>query len=580
MPDTDRAELISLFSDDIFDPPGDITNRERMMLTYRRMAYINDRLAASMPLLHHPDLLRDLLELSAMVDPPLFHVLFLHHCLATGALLDYTADLPGQGDGFGTILLTELGLGNTSGGGGDQHTRVVYDPAEDDFVLTTPSPDATKFPPNVGLDGVAKWGVLGARLIVAGADCGAFGFLVQIRDENGPRPGVHIKPLPPTSLLPVDYACVQFDHVRLPRRQWLRDSASISADGIFHDAHDGLTRMLRAASLGRFAWGANCVGLAGAARASVAVTVPHAYHRLSASRSGDVVPVIHFRNQQRLLLTALAAALAATALARSTSAECWRLPAANDGPPALTPAFMRTASVTKVAVDLLAERAASRARASCGALGFFSVNHLIDYEGLALAYKSAGGDNQMTLLNSAWIMAQDIDYEAPASKPAGQAGVGRLDELDSLIGLLCDRERLLHQHLQERMRAGAADPFTAWNAQIALAQELAEAHLARLTAEAFAAWADRETDPKLHPHLRRLCELLILEEIADHSGWYLVENLLGPADVTSLPDLLDSRCDQLFPHLRELVSLLDVPLEILRAPLATDDYMAAFTPAP
>jgi hypothetical protein len=50
--------------------------------------------------------------------------------------------------------------------------------------------------------------------------------------------------------------------------------------------------------------------------------------------------------------------------------------------------------------------------------------------------------------------------------------------------------------------------------------------------------------------------------------------------VTSLPDLLDSRCDQLFPYLRELASLLDVPLEILRAPLAADDYMAAFTPAP
>ena len=139
MPGTDRAELIRLFSDDIFDPPGDITNRERMTLTYRRMAYINDQLAALMPLLHRPDLLRDLLELSAMVDPPLFHVLFLHHCLATGAVLDYAADLPDQGDGFGTILLTELGLGNTSGGGGP-HTRVVYDPAEDDFVPHHPQP--------------------------------------------------------------------------------------------------------------------------------------------------------------------------------------------------------------------------------------------------------------------------------------------------------------------------------------------------------------------------------------------------------------------------------------------------------
>src|SRR5260221_6935320 len=165
------------------------------------MAYPDDRRGASLPLLRHPDLLRALLELPAMVDPTLFHVLFVHHCLATGAVLDYAAvpgDLPGQGPGFsvGTILSTELGLGNTSGAG-NPHTKVVYDPAEDDFLLSTPSAAATKFPPNVGLDGVAKWAVVTARLTVADADCGAFLFLVRIRDEDAPPPGVHIKPLPP-----------------------------------------------------------------------------------------------------------------------------------------------------------------------------------------------------------------------------------------------------------------------------------------------------------------------------------------------------------------------------------------------
>ncbi len=201
----------------------------------------------------------------------------------------------------------------------------------------------------MGLDFVAKWAVVTARLTVADADCGAFLFLVWIRDEDGPRPGVHIKPLPPTSLLPMDYACVHFDQVRLHRRQWLRDSASISADGVFHDPLDGPARTFRGLSLVRFALGANCLGLAAAARASAAAaTLPHAYRRLSTSRSGDQVPVIHFRNQQRLLLTALAAALAATALARPVSADCRRLTTDNDGPPALTPAFMRTASVSKV----------------------------------------------------------------------------------------------------------------------------------------------------------------------------------------------------------------------------------------
>jgi acyl-CoA oxidase len=581
---TNRVGLVNMFTHPIFEPPGDLTSREQAALTYRRMAHVQDRLPATEPLLHRPELLRDLIELSAMVDPTLFHVLHLHHCMATGSILDQAAvtdELPGRGPGFsvGTILAVELGLGNTSNVG-NARTEVVYDPENDDFVLNTPDAGATKFSANVGLDGVAKWAVLPAQLVVAGSNCGAFGFVVPLRDENGPLPGVHVKPLPPTALLPMDYAAVRFDNVRLTRAQWLSDTATVTTDGIFHDPLDRTARTLRSLGAVRFAWGAHCLGLAAAARAAVAITVPYTARRLSISRSGAVVPVITFRNQQRLLLTALAAALAATALGRPAAMNCWRLATGDDAPPTLTPSFMRTASVTKVAVVQLAERAASRARACCGALGFFSANRIIDFEGLALAFQSAGGDNQMTLLNAAWIMANSIDYEPPVAKKAFHGG--RLD-LDTLVDLLGSRESLLQERLRERLATaadGGTDPAVAWDQQITHAQELAEAHLARLTAEAFAAWAERENDELLRPPLRKLCELLIFEEISDHAGWYLAEGLIRTEDVTTLPDQLDSCCDQLFPDLQRIADLLEVPTELLHAPIATDDYMAAFLPAP
>ncbi len=69
----------------------------------------------------------------------------------------------------------------------------------------------------------------------------------------------------------------------------------------------------------------------------------------------------------------------------------------------------------------------------------------------------------------------------------------------------------------------------------------------------------------------------MLEAVAEHGGWYLAGELLGPAEVESAPDVVDDVCDRLFPHLEELVAVLDVPLEVVRSPIATDDYIAAFT---
>jgi acyl-CoA oxidase len=257
---------------------------------------------------------------------------------------------------------------------------------------------------------------------------------------------------------------------------------------------------------------------------------------------------------------------------------CWRIPATGQlggMPPA---AAMRTAGLTKVIADRLAERAIGRCRTACGALGFLSVNRLIDYEGFALAFNAAGGDNQMILLDAAWSMVTGVDYEPPKSPswwPPDQHDDGTPWEADGGIALLGARERLLHQQLSQHLTVAGGrgvDPFTAWNQRIDLAQRLAEAHAARLTMEAIQEWATT-VDTPWRAVARQLCRILLLEELAADAGWFVAQGLLTAGQVRDLPDQLAAADARLLPHTRTVTELLRVPTRIVRAAILSDDYI-------
>jgi acyl-CoA oxidase len=573
-------QLVDLFSCELFGSEH-VTSVRDDDSPYRRMRHLNQRLDRPSPLLvHDRDYLRDLLELTAIVDPRLFHVMFLNHCLATGGALDYAEDSMVPSDSlvgfeFGTALMTEVGHGNS---GANILTEAVYDPERDDFVLTTPVPEAVKFPPNVGRDGWSKWGLVGARLKVADRDRGLFLFVVALRDESGPRVGVRIRSLPDTTLLSLDYAAVTFDGVRVPRRCWLSDGARLAADGSFADPLGGAERTSRSAAVVRFAWGALCPGLAAMARASAALALVHARRRVITNRFATNVPAIAYRNQRLLLATALASAFAATALARGADAIGWRLKTDRIGSAAPRPHQLRTLSLLKVAVNRLAEQAITAARATCGALGFMSVNRLVDYLGFALAFASAGGDNQMILLEGAWSMVTDQDYRPPGQPEPDTRGVPIDERVANLVG---PRETRLHARLRDRLRRAAdegADPFRAWNDQAEHAQEFAEAHLDRLASDALGEATDDGVDDATRVALADLRLYLNLRAVGRHSGWYQAQGLLTATEVEAIPERAQVCGDRICAALDTLLPALGVPLHLTRAPIAGPDYVNALVP--
>ncbi|MBD0742251.1 acyl-CoA dehydrogenase [Streptomyces sp. CBMA152] len=233
---------------------------------------------------------------------------------------------------------------------------------------------------------------------------------------------------------------------------------------------------------------------------------------------------------------------------------------------------MRTLALSKVTTDTLADDAVTRCRAACGALGFFSENRLMDYQALTMAFRSAGGDNRLILLDAAWTMVTGPDYLPPRDKP-GTSG---------WLALFRTRERLLHTQLTALATDVATVPgpfgFATWNNHTDLAHSLAEAHAARTTAEAL--WEEWCAPVAPASVLHDLYELHCLERTAAHADWYLAHELLSPHEVLALPGRTDEICRRLTEHADSLTDLLEVPPELLHGSLATDDYVRALAPGP
>ncbi|MFD4575263.1 acyl-CoA dehydrogenase [Streptomyces sp. NPDC058417] len=566
-------DLVDLLTDESFDRfTSSDPAPDPAAWAYAGLRRITAALGGEKPLLADHRRLRQLLELAAMTDPVLFHVLFLHHCMTIGPALDHGArpdDVAAlaSADAVGAALMTELGRGSSSA---DIRTRATYDPATDGFVLDTPEPGAAKYPPNVGLPGVARLAVVSARLHAGGADRGTFLFLVPLADDHAPLPGVVVRRRPPTALLPLDYATVAFDGVRLPRHRWLADGATLDADGRFHDPlADPAARTARSLGMSRFACGAVTAGLAATARAATALALRHAVRRRTHDRLAGDVPALAHHHQRRLLFGAAARAQAATALARTVTEDCWSVPDGGGRGSGPAPEVMRRCALAKAAAARLAETAVARSRSAAGAVSFFSENRLLGHHGLTLAFRSAGGDNRLILLDAARSMAAGAGYTPPAG-----------DGPDRWTTLFRARERLLHERLTGALRAAEAagtDGFRAWDDASDLAERFAAAHLTRVTAEAAHSALPAPGAPNV-PDVRRALHLLFCaEETLADTGWFHEAGLLTVEESRALPDRLAETVRDLAPHVDTVLDVLGVPDGVTRGPLADGDYVAALS---
>lgn len=569
-----RDVLAGLFRHEVFQPRSGLDYRRRCELTYERLRVVGEHLPPGSGLLRDLPKLFTALEWAAVVDPPLFLALTLHTCLSLGAIVEFGGDRAewhirelDDMSSFGALLVTEVGKGNSHLG---IRTVADHDPVTDEFVLRTPDEAARKFMSNVGLEHVPKTGVVYARLRVRWRDHGVFPFVAPIRTADGTPDGVRVVPLPEAPQLPLDYALVEFDGLRLPRTALLSDDARFDVGGHLDDPlGDPGRRLRRSLDVRHNAWVASAAALAAVARAGVVNALGHARNRVTVSPFTTERAVLDHRAQQHPLFGALADCYALTRLvdrvkmARVRSQE--GVPIGLEGASwAPGPGLNRTYGLVKSTASEMARRITTECGLRCGAHGVFRPGRWVEYQGLAHMLGPAAGDSYLIVLEAARGMAAGDHYAPPRPDDGGD-----LSSSAFWLHLARARERLLHERLVDRLRlAGRRGQtgFEAWNNRSPLGVEFVEAHTARLVLEAVAAaTGDDRTGPQA-----RLADALgavyALRETSRHTGFHLREGLLTAEQVDGLAEGHNALCDRVLADLDAVPLLLDVPEEWSHSP--------------
>lgn len=567
-----RARLEEAVPEEFFTYPAGLTAREHQALTYRRLRHAGLAAPPAAELLADPPLLCALLDRAAIADPALFHVMLLHYTLALGPILRFGGGQQGAREArdalesmeaAGTLLMTEVGRSNSHL---SPRTVARHDPGTGGFTLTTPDPQAAKFPTNTAHPGVAKTAAVYATLVHGGRERGVFVFAVPLRRPDGTvPPGVRIVPAPETTGLPIDYAAVLLDDVRVPYEAWLRDGASIAADGSFHDpAGNPAARLTRSMGIAPPVWRAVISASAAITRASAGMLLAHSADRTTLGRLAPRRPLTDYRNQQEAVLGALAAAHALTAVAAHVTAP---RPAAPQAPAASGPdtawapwsAVDRDLALLKAAATAQAQQTVSACRVHSGAPGFAAAERLNAYRGLAHAYQNAGGDNELILYDTARAMA-DLDRYTPPEPGAGPPDGGDLDSPRVWLFLARDAERRMRDRLAGRVQdalAAGGDAFTAWNGNLVLAARTAAACADRIVLEICAASAAADPDG-LGPVLR-LHALNVLDRRAPD---LLNEGAAPPGFLDEVWAARRRACDVLAPRAADLAAAFELPAPV------------------
>ena len=572
-----RDQVKALLSEPEFAPRASSSCAEQVQRCYARFQLLRERLDLRLrDVQERPARLFTALELAGVVDSALFNVLQNHYCLCGGTLLRYAESSPAiegylreldSGETLGAFAVTELGFGSNAV---SLQTRADYDPALEELVLSTPSPEARKFMVNAAFAGVPKLAIVMARLFVHGADRGVFPIVARLRTRFGPCPGVRISALSGAASAGPDPALLSFAGVRVPLHGLLLgDDAGLLADGTFWSSVPSprarFSRSIEQVQLGRLCLSAAAATLTGA---SAFIAIKYAEQRRTFALRRPDLSVLEYRNHQRDVFSALAQAYASRCLIDFVVGKH------QTTDPRERDYLFRISAATKAHVTYGAERAARQCRERCGAAALFEENRLSAFTARAQAMLTAAGDNQVLLLETARKMLLRRGYvRLPAAHPSLAAALGNPARL---IGLLRERERRLLDELRGAVahcRIADHERFTIWNENVNLALEATSAHASRLAAEAFASRL-AELDSK-HP-AQGLFRLFALQELRPYLGFYLAEGLIHRAELKAHGSYLDAACRELRPFALELASAFDVPNSMLRAPLASDDYVAHY----
>ncbi len=495
-------------------------------------------------------------------------------------------DLPG------CFAMSETGHGSNVR---DLETTARYDPATDELVIHTPTPQARKdWIGNAALHG--RMATVFAQLEVAGENYGVHAILVPVRDEAGePMAGVRIEDCGhKVGLNGIDNGRFYFDQVRVPRENLLNRFGEITDDGgysspIASDSKRFFT-MLGTLVAGRVSVAAASLS---AAKSAMTIAVRYAEERRQfGPAEGREVRILDYRTHQHRLLPRLAA-LYAYGYAQRHLVDLYAHRSDETARQIEGLAAGLKAMASWFSMDTL-----QTCREACGGKGYLAENRFGRLRADTDIFTTFEGDNIVLLqlvarnLLTAYrrqfgemgfgSILRYVTHQATVALAELNPVVTRNTDPDHLrdgefqLAALRYREEHLLSTVAKRIKQrleSKIDPFLAFNQVQNHLVSLAKGYVERVVLEQFIAGIAECEDEELRRVLSTLRSLYALWRIDDDSGWFLGQGYLEPSKAKAIRKQISELCGEVRGHALSLVDAFGIPDEVLAAPIGTGVYL-------
>jgi acyl-CoA oxidase len=513
---------------------------------------------------------------------------------------------------LGCFAMTETGHGSDVA---SLRTTATFDPATDEFVISTPDRSARKeYIGNAARDG--RMAAVFAQLITNGESQGVHAFVVPIRDADGnPMPGVRIEDCGlKAGLNGVDNGRLYFEDVRVPRDSLLNRYGDVAADGTYTTPIDNQTKRFFT-MLGTLVQGRISVagGAGSATKAALAIATRYAESRRQfAGPGGTEIPVLDYLAHQRKLLPALAKSYALHFAQLELVAGLHETTPDLDAPLDDTPSehpdrreLEARAAGVKAIATWHATSTIQVCREACGGAGYLAVNRLPGLKADTDVFTTFEGDNtvllqlvakelltgyrdhfgELDVMGTALFVA-DQAVDTVIERVGGRRLLQRLRDAaptasedgtifdhDWQIDIFGWREKHLLETLAKRLRraASADDPFAVFNAAQDHLLAAARAHIDNVLLAAFVHGIEQLPPGPEHELLVTVCDLFALSTIENDRAWIQEHGRMTAQRSKSVIVAVNELCRTLRPHARTLVDAFGIPDEAIAAPIAWPD---------
>jgi acyl-CoA oxidase len=506
---------------------------------------------------------------------------------------------------MGCFAMTETGHGSNVQALG---TTATYDPAGDEFVITTPDEVSGKdYIGNAAAH--ADVAVVFAQLEVGGESHGVHALVVPLRAEGRVLPGVRIEDDGlKMGLNGVDNGRLWFDGVRVPRTNLLNRFADVTADGVYESSIDNPDKRFFT-MLGTLVQGRVCVGGAGINAAKVALTIATRYavrRRQFHATSPDTEEVLlDYGLHQRRLFPLLARTYALHFAQEVVSAQLHEVFSGTVDDEQTRRQLESRAAGTKAMGTWHATRTIQECREACGGAGYLAVNRFAALKADTDVFTTFEGDNHVLLQLVAKGLLTDYssDFEdldqlgvvrfvaglaletvierTSAHKllerikdvlPGGNDGWDQeagLRDPNYQLAMMRFREEHMLSGVARRLKRGIDDGMNPGEVFSRVQDHVigaARAHVERLVLEAFVDKVAGLPDGDLRAALSLLCDLHALAGIEQDRAWFMEHGRLTVQRSKAISREVNDLCLEIRPLAVALVDGFAVPPEMLRSP--------------